>query len=66
MLTLERAPTFSKQAESLLGEKLISPTRRLIREGSVMKVSAKTGELNERYMFLVRHCHCHCPPPSAP
>lgn len=53
MLTLERAPTFGKQAESLLGEKLISPTRRLIREGAAMKLSARTGELNERYLFLV-------------
>lgn len=53
MLTLERAPTFGKQAESLLGEKLISPTRRLIREGAAMKLSARTSELNERYLFLV-------------
>jgi len=35
---------------------LVSPTRYLIREGKVTKISARTGDHQERYLFLVnRH-----------
>ncbi len=32
---------------------LVSPTRLLVKEGKVSKISARTGDHQERYMFLV-------------
>lgn len=32
---------------------MISPTRELVKEGRIMRVSAKDGSLIERYIFLV-------------
>ena len=32
---------------------LISPTRELVKEGRVTKISARSGEKQERYLFLV-------------
>jgi hypothetical protein len=35
-------------------ENLISPTRELIREGRIIKISARGGERLERFLILVR------------
>lgn len=40
--------------ESLGGaEDLVSPTRELIKEGKIIKISARSGDHQERYIFLV-------------
>ena len=33
---------------------LVSPTRELLKEGKVMKISARSGDHQDRYLFLVR------------
>ena len=32
---------------------LVSPTRELLKEGKIIKISARTGDHQERYLFLV-------------
>lgn len=32
---------------------LVSPTRELIKEGKIVKISARSGDHQERYLFLV-------------
>ena len=42
--------------ENLIGASqlnLISPTHKLIKEGSIIKISARDGSHQERYLFLV-------------
>jgi hypothetical protein len=42
---------------------LASPTRELLKEGKIVKISARSGDHQERYLFLVSvslctsHCH---------
>lgn len=44
--------------ESLGGaEDLVSPTRELIKEGKIIKISARSGDHQERYIFLVSLFH---------
>ena len=33
---------------------LVSPTRELVKEGAITKISARSGEKQARYIFLVR------------
>lgn len=41
--------------ESLGGSiELVSPTRELLKEGRIIKISARSGDHQERYLFLVR------------
>jgi len=41
--------------ESLRGETdVISPTRELIKEGKIKRISARDGDIMDRYVFLVR------------
>ena len=41
--------------ESLRGEiDVISPTRELIKEGKIKRISARDGDIMDRYVFLVR------------
>ncbi len=32
---------------------LVSPTRELLKEGKIVKISARSGDHQERYLFLV-------------
>ena len=32
---------------------LVSPTRELVREGKIVKISARSGDHQDRYLFLV-------------
>ena len=32
---------------------LVSPTRELVKEGAITKISARSGEKQDRYLFLV-------------
>jgi len=42
--------------ERLHGEfDMISPTRELVREGRIKRISARDGDIMDRYVFLVRH-----------
>jgi hypothetical protein len=36
---------------------LVSPSRALIKEGKVTKISARSGDHQERYLFLVTTCY---------
>ena len=36
------------------GPDLVSPTRQLLKEGKICKISARSGDHQERYLFLVR------------
>ena len=33
---------------------LVSPTREFLKEGKIIKISARSGDHQERYLFLVR------------
>lgn len=35
---------------------LVSATRELVKEGKIVKISARSGDHQERYLFLVRSC----------
>ena len=35
---------------------LVSPTRELLKQGKVMKISARSGDHQERYLFIVSNC----------
>lgn len=46
--------------ESLGGaEDLVSPTRELIKEGKIIKISARSGDHQERYIFLVSNVYLY-------
>lgn len=38
---------------------LVSPTRELLKEGKVHKISARSGDHQERYLFLVSVGTCN-------
>lgn len=38
---------------------LVSPTRELVKEGKIVKISARSGDHQERYLFLVRSFISH-------
>ncbi|XP_050693342.1 FYVE, RhoGEF and PH domain-containing protein 4-like isoform X3 [Eriocheir sinensis] len=49
--------------ESLGGaEDLVSPTRELIKEGKIIKISARSGDHQERYIFLLTDLLLLCSP----
>lgn len=37
---------------------LVSPTRELLKEGKIVKISARSGDHQERYLFLVSFSWC--------
>lgn len=37
---------------------LVSPTRELQKEGKIVKISARSGDHQERYLFLVSVSYC--------
>jgi hypothetical protein len=37
---------------------LVSPTRELLKEGKIVKISARSGDHQERYLFLVSVSSC--------
>lgn len=37
---------------------LVSPTRELLKEGKIVKISARSGDHQERYLFLVSVSTC--------
>ena len=39
--------------DSLAGIDIISPTRELVKEGKITRISARDGDLIERYLYLV-------------
>ena len=41
------------------GPDLVSPTRELVKEGKICKISARSGDHQERYLFLVRPTKKH-------
>jgi hypothetical protein len=44
--------------ESLGGEvNIISPTRELVKEGKMVRISARNGDQIDRYVFLVGYHH---------
>ena len=51
---------FSKLMEisEQCGMDLVHPSRELVREGKVTKISASKGIHNERYLFLVMYILC--------
>jgi len=41
--------------ESLHGEiDVVSPTRELVKEGKIKRISARDGDIMDRYVYLVR------------
>jgi len=38
---------------------LVSPTRELLKEGKIVKISARSGDHQERYLFLVSISTCY-------
>ena len=43
------------------GPDLVSPTRQLIKQGKISKISARGGDHQERYLFLVSGlCYADC------
>ena len=41
---------------------LVSPTRELLKEGKIVKISARSGDHQERYLFLVNNHFLSLPP----
>ena len=39
---------------------LVSPTRELVKEGPITKISARSGEKQARYIFLVSNSSFYC------
>ena len=55
MKRIEKFKKLLEVQESLGGTvDLVSPTRELVREGKIVKISARSGDHQDRYLFLVR------------
>ena len=55
MKRIEKFKKLLEVQESLGGTvDLVSPTRELLREGKIVKISARSGDHQDRYLFLVR------------
>ncbi|XP_072178122.1 uncharacterized protein [Diadema setosum] len=52
MQTMEHFEKLLKLNERIDGESIIDPSRRLLKEGKITRVSARSGELLDRYLFL--------------
>ena len=56
MKRIEKFKELLEVQESLNGSiDLVSPTRELIREGKIVKISARSGDHQDRYLFLVSY-----------
>ena len=54
MKRIEKFKKLLEVQESLGGTvDLVSPTRELLKEGKIVKISARSGDHQERYLFLV-------------
>jgi hypothetical protein len=55
MKRIEKFKKLLEVQESLGGTvDLVSPTRELVKEGKMVKISARSGDHQDRYIFLVR------------
>lgn len=55
MKRIEKFKKLLEVQESLGGTvDLVSPTRELLKEGKMVKISARSGDHQDRYIFLVR------------
>ena len=55
MKRIEKFKKLLEVQESLGGTvDLVSPTRELLKEGKIVKISARSGDHQDRYLFLVR------------
>ena len=57
MKRIEKFKKLLEVQESLGGAgvvDLVSPTRELVKEGKIVKISARSGDHQDRYLFLVR------------
>ena len=55
MKRIEQFKKLLEVQESLGGSiDLVSPTREVLKEGKIVKISARTGDHQDRYLFLVR------------
>lgn len=56
MKRIEQFKKLLEVQESLGGSiDLVSPTREVLKEGKIVKISARTGDHQDRYLFLVSH-----------
>ena len=56
MKRIEKFKQLLDVQESLGGTvDLVSPTRELVKEGKIVKISARSGDHQDRYLFLVRY-----------
>ena len=54
MKRIEQFKKLLEVQESIGGSiDLVSPTREVLREGKIVKISARTGDHQDRYLFLV-------------
>ena len=54
MKRIEKFKKLLEVQESLGGTvDLVSPTRELVKEGKIVKISARSGDHQDRYLFLV-------------
>ena len=54
MKRIEQFKKLMEIQESIGGDiELVSPTREVIKEGKIVKISARSGDHQERYLFLV-------------
>ena len=54
MKRIEQFKKLLEVQESIGGSiDLVSPTREVIKEGKIVKISARTGDHQDRYLFLV-------------
>ena len=55
MKRIEQFKKLLEVQESIGGSiDLVSPTREVIKEGKIVKISARTGDHQDRYLFLVK------------
>ena len=55
MKRIEQFKKLLEVQESIGGSiDLVSPTREVLKEGKIVKISARTADHQERYLFLVR------------
>ena len=55
MKRIEQFKKLLEVQESIGGSiDLVSPTREVLKEGKIVKISARTGDHQDRYLFLVR------------
>ena len=58
MKRIEQFKKLLEVQESIGGSiDLVSPTREVLREGKIVKISARTGDHQDRYLFLVSEPH---------